>query len=80
MQFSSDGGKYDAAGRITDVPGGRNGSVGITTRCGLEDPGIEYRCGCEIFRTRPDRPWNLPSLLLSSYRAFLGGKATWAWR
>jgi hypothetical protein len=29
--------------------------VGIETRYGLEDPGIESRWGGEIFRTRPDR-------------------------
>jgi hypothetical protein len=41
--------------------------VGIATRYGLDDPGIESRWG-EIFSTRPDRPWSLPSLLYNGYR------------
>ena len=36
--------------------------------------------GGEIFRTRPDRPWGLPSLLYNGYRVFFGGKAAGAWR
>jgi hypothetical protein len=28
----------------------------------------------EIFRTCPDRPWGLPSLLYSGYRVFPGGR------
>ena len=35
--------------------------------------------GQEIFRTRPDRPWGLPSLLYNAYRVFIGGKAAGAW-
>ena len=34
---------------------GRDSSVGIAIRYGLDDPGIESRWG-EIIRTRPDRP------------------------
>jgi hypothetical protein len=30
--------------------------------------------GSEIFRTCPDRPWDLPSLLYNEYRVFPGGK------
>jgi len=30
--------------------------------------------GDEIFRTRPDRPWGLPSLLHNRYRVFPGVK------
>jgi len=30
--------------------------------------------GGEIFRTRLDRPWGLPSLLYNGYRVFPGGK------
>ena len=30
--------------------------------------------GGEIFRTCPDRPWGLPSLLYNGYRVFPGGK------
>jgi hypothetical protein len=44
------------------------------TRYGLEGPGIESRWGNEIFRTRPDRPWDLPSLLYNGYWVFTGGK------
>ena len=35
--------------------------------------------GSEIFRTRPDRPWGLSSLLYNGYRVFPGGKAAGAW-
>ena len=47
--------------------------VGIATAYGLDGPGIESRWG-EIFRTCPDRPWGLPSLLYNVYRVFPGGK------
>ena len=56
---------------------GRDSSVGIATRYGLEGPGIDSRC--EIFRIRPDRPWALPSLMYNEYRVFTGGKAAEAW-
>jgi len=52
---------------------GRDSSVGIATRYGLEGPGIESRWG-EIFRTYPDRLWGPPSLLYNGYRVFPGGK------
>jgi len=55
---------------------GRDSSVGIATRYGLDGPGI----GGEIFRTCPDRPWGPPSLLYNGYRVFPGVKATGAWR
>ena len=58
---------------------GRDSSVGIATRYGLDDPGIESRWG-EIFRTGPDRPWGPPSLLYNRHRVFPGGKAAGAWR
>ena len=64
----------------TLLVGGRDSSVGIATRCGLDGPGIESRCGGEIFRTRPGRPWDPPSLLYNGYRVFPGGKAAEAWR
>ena len=35
--------------------------------------------GGEIFRTRPDRPWGLNSLLYNGYRVFPWGKAAGAW-
>jgi hypothetical protein len=34
----------------------------------------------EIFRTRPDRPWDTPSLLHNGNQVFPGGKAAGAWR
>jgi hypothetical protein len=47
---------------------------------------IQIRCqkkknpgGGEIFRTRPDRPWDPPNLLYNGYRVFLGGKTAGAW-
>jgi hypothetical protein len=45
---------------------GRDSSVGIATRYGLDGLGIESRWG-EIFRTRPDRRWGPPSLLYNWY-------------
>jgi hypothetical protein len=36
--------------------------------------------GGEIFRTSPDRPWGLPSLLYNGYRVIPGGKAAGTWR
>jgi hypothetical protein len=57
--------------------GSRGSVVGITTRYGLEGPGIESRWG-EIFRTYPDRLRGPPSLLCSGYRVFPGAKAAGA--
>jgi len=57
---------------------GRASSVGIATPNGLDCPGIPVEG--EIFRTRRDRAWGLPSLLYNAYRAFPGGKAAGAWR
>ena len=47
--------------------------VGIGTAYGLDGRGIESRWG-EIFRTCPDRPSGLPSLVYNGYRVFPGGK------
>ena len=55
---------------------GPGSSVGIAIGYGLDGPGIESRWG-EIFRTFPDRPWGLPSLLYNGYRVFPGGKEGW---
>ena len=55
---------------------GRDSAVGIATRYGLDGPGSNP----EIFGTRPDRPWDPPSLLYNGYRVFPGGKAAGAWR
>jgi hypothetical protein len=51
----------------------RDSVVGIVTRYGLDDPGIESRWG-EIFRTYPDRLRGPPSLLYNGYRDFPGAK------
>jgi hypothetical protein len=36
--------------------------------------------GSEIFCTRPDQPWGLPSLVYNWYQVFSGGEAARAWR
>ena len=61
--------------------GGRDSSVGIATRYGLDGPEGSNPGGGDIFRTRPDRPWGPPNLLYNGYRVFPGGKAagTWCW-
>ena len=51
---------------------GRDSSVSIATPYWLDGPVIESRWG-EIFSTRPDRPWDLPSLVYSGYRVIPGG-------
>ena len=56
-------------------------TVGTATRYGQDGPGIESRWGGgEIFRTRPDRPWDPPRLLYNGYRVFPGGKTAGEWR
>ena len=57
---------------------GRERSVGIATRYGLDGPGIESRWG-QDFPHRPDQPWGPPSLLYNGYRVFHGGEAAEAW-
>ena len=64
---------------IRDCSTGRDSSVGIATCYELDGPGIETRWG-EIFSTRPDRTWGLPSLLYNGYWVIPGGKAAGAWR
>ena len=57
--------------------GGRDSSVGIATRYGLDGPGIESRWGWDF--NHPSRPpWGPPSLLYNGYRVFPGGKAAGA--
>jgi hypothetical protein len=51
---------------------GRDSSVGIATRYGLDSPGFEPG-GEEIFCIRPDHSWGPPSLLHNGYRLFLSG-------
>ena len=40
---------------------GRDSSVGIGSRYGMDGPGSNT-CGGEIFSTHPDRPWSTPIL------------------
>jgi len=42
---------------------GRDSSVGIVTRYGLDGQGGSNPGGGEIFQNRPDWPWGAPSLL-----------------
>ena len=52
---------------------------GIATCYGLDSLGIEFRWGCEIFHTHPDRPCGPASLLQNGYQVFPGGKVARAW-
>ena len=47
--------------------------IGTAPRYGPECLGIESPVGGEIFRTRPDRPWDPPSLLYIGYRVPFAG-------
>jgi hypothetical protein len=58
---------------------GRDSSVGIETRYGLDGPGIESWWESEIIRTRTDRPWDPPNFLYNRYRVFPEGKTLGAW-
>ena len=58
---------------------GRESSVGIETRYGLDGPGIESFLAGEIYHNRPYRPWGAPNLLYNGYRVFPGGKAAGMW-
>jgi len=53
---------------------GRDSVIGVATSYGLDGTGIESWWRWE-FRTRPDRPWDLPILLYNGYRVILGDKA-----
>jgi len=53
---------------------GPGSSVGVATELRAELSGDRIPRGGEIFRTCPDRPWDLPSLLYNGYRVFPGGK------
>jgi hypothetical protein len=57
---------------------GRDSSVDIAIRYGLDDPVIESRWG-KIFNTRPYRPWGSPSVLYVGSRVLPGVKAAGAW-
>jgi hypothetical protein len=52
---------------------GRDSSVSIATRYGLDDPVIESWWG-KIFSTRPYRPWGSPSVLYVGSRVLPGVK------
>ena len=52
---------------------GRDSSVSIATRYGLDGPGIECRWG-KIFRTRPDWPWSPPNSYTVGTGSFPGVK------
>jgi len=52
---------------------GRGSSVGVTTRYGMDGPGIEFRWGRDFLH--PSR-----LALYNRYWVFLGGKAAGAWR
>jgi len=54
--------------------GGPGSSVGIATDYRLDGPGDRIPVGGETFRTCPDWPWGLPSLLYNGYHVFPGGK------
>jgi hypothetical protein len=51
---------------------GWDSPVDVSTRYGLDGPGIESRWG-EIFRTRPDRSWGAPVLLNNGCRVCFSG-------
>ena len=55
---------------------GRDSSVGIATRYGLDGPGIESRWR----RDFPHRSWGTHSLLCNGCQVFPGGKAAGEWR
>jgi hypothetical protein len=55
---------------FSDLTEGRDSSVDIATRYGLDGPGIESRWGRDLC-TRLDRPWDPPSFLYSGYRVSL---------
>ena len=58
---------------------GRDSSVGIATRYGLDGPGTESRWGRDSPRlSKPT--WDPPSLLSNGYRVSPRGKAAEAWR
>jgi hypothetical protein len=51
---------------------GRDGSVGIATRYGLDVRGSNPS-GDEILRTRPDRSWGPPNFVCNGYRVSFPG-------
>jgi hypothetical protein len=53
---------------------GRDSSVGVASRYGMEGPGIESRLG-EILRTHADLTWSPPNHIYNGYEIFPRGKA-----
>jgi hypothetical protein len=53
---------------------GRDSSVGIATRCGLDGMAIESRWGGGRFFARPHRPWDPPTLCTIGTGSFPGVK------
>ena len=53
---------------------GRDNSVDIATRYGVDDARVESRSGAETSRSHPDRPWGPHNLLYNGYRVFPGVK------
>jgi len=58
---------------------GRDSSVGIATRYGVDSRG-RYPGGVEVFHIRPGRLCGPPRPLNNGRRGFPGGKAAGAWR
>jgi hypothetical protein len=58
---------------------GRDSSVGIAMRYGLDGQRIESQWGRD-FPHPSRRPWDPPTLRYNGYRNFPGGKAAGAWR
>lgn len=57
----------------------RDSVICVATSYGLEGKGIKSRWRRE-FRNRPDRPWDVPSLLYNCYRVIPREKAAGALR
>jgi len=56
---------------------GRDSTIGMATRYGLDGPGIESQWGARFFAHVQTGPGAHPA---GGYRVFLGGKAAGAWR
>ena len=59
---------------------GRNSSVGIATRYGLNGPGIESRCGARFSTPIKTNPGAHPASYTMGTGLFPGGKTAGAWR
>ena len=58
---------------------GRDSSVGIATRYGLDGPGIESRWGARFSAPVHTGPGAYPASRTMGTGSFLGGKAAGAW-